>query len=252
MMQWLYCGFLLKGMSRSQGPSSVKRKRPDSNVPSESLTEHERILYNLIRSKQDMGIWTRDMKRETNLPDNVVNKSLKLLQGKKLIKEVVTIQNKGRKHYMAAEFEPSKEITGGDWYVEGSLDTEFINFLKNHCVKIIYKQKVATLDGILDMIRRSGAFNVEFSTQQIEEIVNALVLDNEIMEVKSTGMGEFDSIPVGKVCYQCTTKGGIKGEPKIGAMASIPCGVCPHINLCTPDGIISPRTCVYFTKWLDF
>ncbi|KAK9282003.1 hypothetical protein L1049_004914 [Liquidambar formosana] len=239
-------------MSRS-GASSLKRKRPDSNSLSQSLTEHERVLYDLIRSKQDMGIWTRDMKRETNLPDNVVTKSLKVLQAKKLIKEVVNIQNKGRKHFMAVEFEPSKELTGGAWYVEGNLDIEFIKFLKELCLKQIYMMKVATVEGVSDAIKRTGAFKVECTTQQIAEIVKALVLDNEILEVRSTGSGEFSSIPIGAVCYRCTSRGGLGGGgPKIGAMASIPCGVCPRISQCTPDGIISPRTCVYFAKWLDF
>ena len=82
--------------------------------------------------------------------------------------------------------------------------------------------------------------------------MNALVFDNEILEVKSTGMGEFNSFPIGKVCYRCASKAGLKVEPKIGAMASIPCGVCPQISLCTLDGIISPTTCVYYTKWSDF
>nr|POF24761.1 dna-directed rna polymerase iii subunit rpc6 [Quercus suber] len=163
-------------MNRSQGLSSLKRKQPDSKSPIESLTEHKRILYNLIRRKQDMAIWTRDMK---NIPDNVLHKSPKSLQARKLIKEVVTIQNKGRKHYIATEFEPSKEITGGAWYVEGSLDTEFINFLKKHCVKIIYEQKIVTLEEILDTIRRSRAFNVEFTTQQIEEIANYIATEFE-------------------------------------------------------------------------
>ncbi|KAJ9179051.1 hypothetical protein P3X46_010875 [Hevea brasiliensis] len=236
-------------MSRLHGQ---KRKQTDSNSPAQSLTEHERVLYNVIRSKQDMGIWTRDMKRETNLPDNVVNKSLKVLQAKNLIKEVVNIQNKGRKHYMAMEFEPSKEITGGAWYVDGNLDTEFIQILKEQCTKQIYKLKVATLEGVTDSIRRSGVLNVELTKQQIEEIVKALVLDDEIIEVKSNGMGEFASIPVGKICYKCIRKGSIGGEPKTGAMASIPCGVCPRMRQCTPDGIISPQTCVYYSKWLDF
>ncbi|KAJ9190042.1 hypothetical protein P3X46_001278 [Hevea brasiliensis] len=236
-------------MSRLQGQ---KRKQTDSNSPAQSLTEQERILYNVIRSKQDMGIWTRDMKRETNLPDNVVNKSLKVLQAKNLIKEVVNIQNKGRKHYMATEFEPSKEITGGAWYVEGNLDTEFIQILKEQCTKQIYKLKVATLEGVTDSIKRSGVLNVELTKQQIDEILKALVLDNEIIELKSNGMGEFASIPVGKICYKCISKGNIGGEPRTGAMASIPCGVCPRIRQCTPDGIISPQTCVYYSKWLDF
>ncbi|CAK7356911.1 unnamed protein product [Dovyalis caffra] len=241
-------------MSRSQGPSSLKRKRPESNSLSQSLTDQERKLYDVIRSKQDMGIWTRDMKRETNLPDNVVNKSLKALQAKNLIKEVVNIQNKGRKHYMATEFQPAKELTGGSWYVEGSLDTEFIKILRKFCVDFIAELKVATLEKVTDLIRRNGVFAVDVTQQQVEEIVRTLVLDNEIMEVKSNGMGEFASVPIGKVCYKLIGKGGLGGElkAKTGAMASIPCGVCPRISHCTPDGVISPKTCVYYTKWLDF
>ncbi|XP_061345824.1 uncharacterized protein LOC133291561, partial [Gastrolobium bilobum] len=197
-------------------------------------------------------IWTRDMKRETNLPDNVVKKSLKFLQSKNLTKEVVNIQNKGRKHYMAAEFEPSKEITGGDWYTEGSLDTEFINIAKDVCMRYIFRQKVATHEGVSEWSRKSGVFAVEVTTQQIEEILRTLVLDDEIIEVTSTGFRDFASVPVGKICYRSKSKGGVRGEQKPGAMASIPCGVCPRINFCTPDGIVSLRTCVYYQKWLDF
>lgn len=240
------------GMSHLQGSSSLKRKRQDLALVTGSLTDGERVLYNLIHSKKDMGIWTGDMKRETNLPDSIVKKSLKLLQSKNLIKEVVNIQNKGRKHYMAAEFEPSKEITGGVWYNQGRLDTDFINLVKDVCLKYIFRQKVATRDGVMEWSRKSGVFNVEVTTQQIDEILRTLVLDDEIVEVKSTGFGDFSSVPVGRICYRCKSKGGNRGEQKPGAMASIPCGVCPRINFCTPDGIISPRTCVYYQKWLDF
>ncbi|CAK7339083.1 unnamed protein product [Dovyalis caffra] len=241
-------------MSCFQGPSSLKRKRPELKSPAQSLTEHERILYDVIRSKQDIGIWTRDVKKEAKLPDNVVNKSLKALLVKNLIKEVVNIQNKGRKHFMATEFEPSKEISGGTWYLEGSLDREFIEALKQLCKEQIRLSGVATLEEVTDSINRRQAFNVGMTKQQIEEIMRTLVLDNAIMEVKSNGMGEFASIPFGKVCYKRIGKGGLRGEPKAeaGALASIPCGVCPRISYCTPDGIISPKTCVYFKKWLDF
>ena len=200
-----------------------------------------------------MGIWTRDMKRETKLPDNVVNKALKALQVKNKIKEVVNIQSKGRKHYMATEFEPSKELTGGAWYVEGNLDTEYINILKEACIRFLSKLKISTAEGLSGSISKSGVLAAEISSQQIVEILRALVLDNEIMEVKSSGSGEFSSIPIGTVCYRCTNKGSLGGgAPNIGAMASFPCGVCPRISQCTPDGIISPKTCVYYTKWLEF
>ncbi|KAI9109557.1 hypothetical protein K1719_019611 [Acacia pycnantha] len=236
---------------RMQG-SSLKRKRPDDVPSSVSLTDAERVLYNVIRGKRDLGIWSKEMKEETNLPDNVVRKALASLQVKKLIKEVVNCQNKAKKHYMAFEFKPSKEISGGDWYIDGNLDKDFIDIVKRVCLKHIFIQKVATVDGILEWIKKNHAFRVEFTSHQIEEILQALVLDDQIVEMESTGFGEFASVPVGRVCYRCKNKRGPKGEPKIGAMASIPCGVCPRISSCTPDGIISPRTCVYYQKWLDF
>ncbi|CAB4279529.1 unnamed protein product [Prunus armeniaca] len=216
-------------------PSALKRKQPDSSSPSESLTEHEKIIYTVIRSKQDMGIWTRDMKKEANLPDNLVGKSIKSLQAKNLIKEVVNVQSKGRKHYMAAEFEPSKELTGGDWYSNGTLDKYYITCVKDGFAKIIYQLKVSTLEGISHEVKKSGIFKTSFTKQQIEEILRVLVLDKRVTEVKSNGMGEFGSFPVGKICYKSTSKGGTKREPKVGAMASIPCGVCPRISQCTPD-----------------
>ncbi|KAK5840589.1 hypothetical protein PVK06_009492 [Gossypium arboreum] len=238
----------------SKGPAvkrmNAKRKRPDTI--SDSVTEQERIVHEVIRSKQDMGISQQDMKREINLHSNLIAKCIKSLVSKNLIKEVKNIHSRRQKHYMSAEFEPSNEITGGAWYVEGSLDKEYINVLKEQCWRKIYGLKVATLEGIADAIKRSNVSQIELSKQQVEEIVKALVLDNEVMEVRSTGTGEFASIPVGKACYKCAGKRGYGGEPKLGALASIPCGVCPQISRCTPDGIISPITCEYYKKWLEF
>ena len=36
------------------------------------------------------------------------------------------------------------------------------------------------------------------------------------------------------------------------ALSAMPCGVCPVFEDCTPGGVISPATCVYIDKWLDF
>ncbi|XP_057473187.1 probable DNA-directed RNA polymerase III subunit rpc6 [Actinidia eriantha] len=236
-------------MSRSQETLSLKRKRQEPNAL--ALTP-ENVLLNLIKSKGDMGIWKADMKRETNLSEPVVTKALKALQGRNLIKEVVNIQNKGRKHYMAVEFEPSKELTGGAWYTEGNLDKDFIDILKKSCSKIIGKFKVATAQGVYDFCKDNKIISVDITTQQILEILRSMVLDNEIVEVKSTGLGEFHKIPVGTVCYRTASGMGLGRGPKVGAMASIPCGACPRINQCTPDGIISPKTCKYYQEWLDF
>ncbi|GMH27597.1 hypothetical protein Nepgr_029440 [Nepenthes gracilis] len=181
-------------MSRLRGAMSLKRKRSGPEDPSNQLTNDERAVFNLIRSKGDMGIWKGDMKRELrSINARVVDNCIKSLQAKRVIKEVVNIQSKGKNRLMSMEFEPSKELTGGAWYNEGNLDMEFITYLKKLCLGGIRKLKVATADGIQihDMIKKSGAFKVDVSIQQIQDILKNLVLENEIFEVKSTGSGEF-------------------------------------------------------------
>ncbi|KAF7127774.1 hypothetical protein RHSIM_Rhsim11G0183700 [Rhododendron simsii] len=228
-------------MSRSQDAMALKRKRQEPNA--QQTKTPESVLLSLIKSKGDMGIWKADMKRETNLPEPVVNKALKILQGRNLIKEVVNVKSKGRKHYMATEFQPSKEVTGGSWYADGVLDIEYIRVLRESCLRIVKKLKVATTEGISEFITRNKITKADCTRQQIEEILRSMVLDNEIIEVKSTGLGEYHKISNGTDCYRAASGMGLA---KIGAMASIPCGVCPRINQCTPDGIISPKTCIYY------
>ncbi|XP_073299474.1 uncharacterized protein [Primulina huaijiensis] len=237
------------GMNRSLGAAALKRKRPETDPP--GLVDAERAILNSIKSKKDLGIWVRDIKVDTKLTDHVVNKSLKSLTAKKLVKEVVNIQNKGKKHYMAVEFEPSKEISGGEWYVDGNLDKELINILQDLCLRCMRAQRVATLQGVHNELKKKGVLNFEISAQQVAEILNSMVLDGEIIEVKSTGLADYHSIPVGTICYRVATGAGVVKGSKVGVFASIPCGPCPRISLCTSDGLISPSNCVYYNKWLD-
>lgn len=236
-------------MSRSFGGSSLKRQRPETDPP--GLVDAERVILNSIKNKKDLGIWVRDIKLDTKLTDHVVNKSLKSLIAKKLVKEVVNIQNKGKKHYMAVEFEPSKEITGGEWYIDGNLDKELISVLQKLCLRYMRAQRVATLQGVHNDLKKNQAVNFELSAQQVTEILNSMVLDDEIIEVKSTGLGDYHSIPIGTICYRVASSAGVAKRTKVGVFASTPCGACPRISMCTPDGVVSPSTCVYYTKWLD-
>ncbi|KAL8475128.1 hypothetical protein ACS0TY_031523 [Phlomoides rotata] len=216
-------------MSRILG----KRGRAETGPVGDEL-----MILNLIKSKNNLGIWSRHIKYESKLPDLTVNKSLKSLLAKNLIKEVKNIQNKSGKHYMGVEFEPSKEISGGDFYTDGKLDVEFIKMLKRFCLRQIKSRKVATVEGILTDLKKHNVVTFDISSQQVSEILESMVLENEIMEVKSTGLGDYHSIPIGKICYRAGF-----GIPKGGRFASMPCGVCPVIGLCSPDGLISPNCC---------
>lgn len=213
------------------------------------LTPHDDKVLKLIKSKGDQATWVNDIPRETELLRPAVDKCIKTLLSLQHIKVVKHVQYSNRKYYIGAEFTPTDDFTGGSWYVDGKLDEAFIDQLKEICYKILTKQmRVATSEDIHDFIRTRKVITNGCSSRQISEILRCMVYENKIIEVKSTGLYEYRSIPIGKLCYRAVQDQG----PKESAMASIPCGVCPHINKCTPDGLISPSTCAYFTNWLEF
>lgn len=68
-------------------------------------------------------------------------------------------------------------------------------------------------------------------------IMNTLVYDGLVDDV------EEDGIDVYRLARRA---------PVVSALGSIPCGVCPVIHQCAPDGPVSPATCEYFKAWLEF
>ncbi|KAJ4871465.1 DNA binding [Raphanus sativus] len=233
--------------------SKRKRPEPKSSSSSGGINEDEKNILGFIRSKQGKGATTYEMRTATKIQPTLVTRALTSLKKSKLIKEVPNMNNKGIKHFLAVEFEPCKELTGGDWYTDGALDVSKIQGLKEICVRILekLKSKVVTLDVIHSYFDKASEAD-RLTREQTREILKNLVLDNVVMEVKSNGLTDFSATRIGEICYKLTGKKGGGGEARDGAFASVPCGACPHIGLCTPDGVISPSTCVYFQKWLDF
>jgi DNA-directed RNA polymerase III subunit RPC6 len=64
-------------------------------------------------------VWTKDLKIRTNLAQPQVTKILKALEARGLIKSIKSVANPSRKLVMLSELEPSKEVTGGAWWVAG-------------------------------------------------------------------------------------------------------------------------------------
>ena len=61
------------------------------------------------------GIWTRDLRSKTNLQQPQINKILKTLDSRSLVKSVKSVANANRKVYMLFELEPARDLTGGAW-----------------------------------------------------------------------------------------------------------------------------------------
>ncbi|KAL1226216.1 hypothetical protein V5N11_010058 [Cardamine amara subsp. amara] len=229
-----------------------KRKLPDPKSLGGDINEqHEKKVLDMIRKNQGMGATTSELKSDKTIPPTLITRLVNSLKKKNLIREVPNMNNKGYKHFIAMEFQTSKELTGGDWYTDGSLDLSKIEDLKAKCVMILerHRHRVVTLDVICGYFDKQENLSVD----QTKEILKNLILDNEIMEVVSNGLNEFAATRIGELCYKLAGKNSGNGEAIAGtSFASMPCGACPSIGLCSPDGVISPGTCVYFQKWLDF
>eukprot|EP00955_Chlamydomonas_euryale_P001120 12978-Chlamydomonas_euryale.AAC.4 len=84
-----------------------------------NLTAEELMLYQVIKSAGNTGLWTKDMRSKTNLAQPHITKILKTLENRKLVKAVKSVNNPSRKVFMLYELDPSRELTGGAWCVSG-------------------------------------------------------------------------------------------------------------------------------------
>jgi len=146
------------------------------------LNSDELLVYQIIKSAQNTGIWTKDLKYKSNLQQPQVAKVLKLLEGRKLIKSIKSVANKNRKVYMVYELEPSTDITGGVWYTDNEFDQEFFQILRSAVEKFVLKQKLASLDAIHQYIEAKKITKVALSKQDVKNVLNVLVYDGIVDE----------------------------------------------------------------------
>ncbi len=97
----------------------------------------KRLAHFIENYRWDPGIWTKHLKAKTSLHQTVIDRCLKTLTQKRLIKRVQSVQHITRKIYMLEGVEPSISLTGGPWYTDNELDTEFIHNLTEACYKLI-------------------------------------------------------------------------------------------------------------------
>ena len=93
----------------------------------QNLSPDESLVYNVIHSTSNSGIWVRSIQTRTGLHKSILDRCLKSLEGKNYIKSVHNVKFPSRKMYMLAGLAPSEDVTGGAWFTDGVLDENFIN-----------------------------------------------------------------------------------------------------------------------------
>lgn len=180
------------------------------------LKQEDILIYRLIEQAGNMGIWQKDLKNKSRLQTRQINKHIKTLISRKLIKTVKTIHGKNKKVYMLADLEPSREITGGAWYNEkNELNKELIVALQDATLQFIVQKKFASTDNILDHIRSQGiSSEVDLKRDDIQSIIDTLVYDGLIEEVPDLKQSKQFYKPCGTITPE-------------NAFTDIPCSTCP-------------------------
>ncbi|RMB93649.1 hypothetical protein DUI87_29876 [Hirundo rustica rustica] len=200
----------------------------------------EKLVYQIIEDAGNKGIWSRDIRYKSNLPLTEINKILKNLESKKLIKAVKSVAASKKKVYMLYNLQPDRSVTGGAWYSDQDFESEFVEVLNQQCFKFLQSKAEAARDSKQNpMIQRNSSFasshevwkyicelgisKVELSMEDIETILNTLIYDGKVeMTIIAAKEGT-----VGSVDGQMRLYRAISPLIQPTGLVRTPCGLCP-------------------------
>lgn len=214
----------------------------------------EKIIYSIIEEGGNKGIWIRDIRVKSNLIMTQLNKILKNLENKKLIKAVKSVNASKKKVYMLYNLEPDRSVTGGAWYQDQDFEAEFVDVLNQQCLRFLRERRDAakiqkigpiaakemsscSVKDVHKFISDLKISNVNLDEDDLETILKTVVYDG-----KAERIVKFDGT--------CLYRAIENPLPSCG-LVQMPCGVCPIIKNCSTCGEITPKLCQYMTEWLD-
>lgn len=190
---------------RFQAVSSIEANKVSN------MTDDESMIYSYIEASAREGIWTKTLKAKTNLHQHVVIRCLKSLENQRYIKSIKSVKHPTRKIYMLYNLQPSIEVTGGPWFTDSELDTEFIDSLLTVIWRFIASKTFPTafqeptsnvniiqasypsnhtgfvgLDAIMDFITTNNITNIDLGISDIRSLCDVLIFDDKLELVKNT------------------------------------------------------------------
>jgi len=247
-----------------QGTNLLYKLKDKSLVDGlKNADNQEKVVYQIIAAAGNKGIWVRDIRYKSNLLLAQVNKILKNLEGKKLVKSVKSVAAAKKKVYMLFDLEPDRSVTGGSWYSDQDFESEFVQVLHQQCLKFL-KQKISIASKMhpndpaalkngsfvssremWNFINELGISKVKLSVEDIEMILETLIYDGKV-EKSVIACAESSSVSGQMNIYR-----SVEPLVPVSPIMHTPCGICPVFDSCHPGGAISPQTCVYMKEWLD-
>ncbi|KAK8815751.1 hypothetical protein WA538_004875 [Blastocystis sp. DL] len=138
-----------------QGPNGyvyqlVSIDQADKKAQLNDLGDAEMLVYQCIERTGDQGIWIREIKVRTGLHAQAINRIIKKLVQRKLIKSFKSIASKMKIMYILYDMgrlsdafvivELPKDITGGPWYSEQEFDVGFVDAVSQFVGKVLAEE----------------------------------------------------------------------------------------------------------------
>ena len=234
-------------------------------------------------------MWSKLLRVRTNLHMVTMNRAVRGLEARNYIKSIKTVRFPTRKTYILSKLQPSDDVTGGPFYTDGILDTEFIHQMsawaeryiigrtwwhppqpehksksKSHSklaqeqaeeLRAVEMQRRQVRERSDAMLPMPPGYKGYPTIIEITKAINASKLSDVVM--KPTEMQQLVDI----LCWDGRLE-RIKGgkayravrvvEEENNGLTEAPCGRCPVFELCEDDGPVNARTCEYFQDWLEF
>ncbi|XP_069695832.1 DNA-directed RNA polymerase III subunit RPC6 [Periplaneta americana] len=236
------------------GTLLYKLKDPSRVQKVKGADNEEKIVYSIIEEAGNKGIWIRDIRYKSNLMPTQLNKILKILENKKLIKAVKSVSASKKKVYMLYNLEPDRSVTGGAWYCDQDFEAEFVDVLNQQCYRYLQQLQENTKDckggpiaarnisyasskDVWKYISELGISRVQLSVEDMETILDTLLYDGKVERSIST-----DGTHLYRAIESLLPPPGI---------VRIPCGVCPVMRHCSDIGSVNAKKCVYMKEWLE-
>lgn len=174
-----------------------------------SMAEDEAMIYSYIESSGREGIWTKTIKAKTNLHQHIVMRCLKSLENQRYIKSIKSVKHPTRKIYMLYNLQPSIDVTGGPWFTDSELDSEFIDSLTTVIWRFIANKTYPSafqppshninplqasyphnytgyvdINNIMDFIISSKITNIELAPNDIRSLCDVLVYEDKLESIE--------------------------------------------------------------------
>lgn len=175
------------------------------------MSDDEAMIYSYIEASGREGIWTKTIKAKTNLHQHIVVRCLKALENQRYIKSIKSVKHPTRKIYMLYNLQPSIEVTGGPWFTDSELDTEFIDSLLTVIWRFVASKTFPTaflaaspnvnpvqasypsnhtgnitLEAIMEFITVNKITNIDLAINDIRSLCDVLIYDDRLEMITTT------------------------------------------------------------------